>query len=98
MMDNVEKFRGHPIRLIGDTACYVYVDTGEKVKDVWQSRECGYCNEPNRPDGHDACIGELSGVMNACCGHGLVNDAYIQYVDGSIVRGQQALDEMEDGE
>jgi hypothetical protein len=28
-------------------------------------------------NGHDPCIGELSGVMNACCGHGETDMAYI---------------------
>lgn len=40
---------------------------------------CGHCNLPNRVDGHDACLGTIPGVMNACCGHGDVRCAYVQF-------------------
>ncbi|WP_340074508.1 hypothetical protein [Leptobacterium sp. I13] len=42
-------------------------------------------------EGHDGCIGTLSGVMNACCGHGDVKQAYIQFTDGKIVRAEEAI-------
>jgi len=41
---------------------------------------------------YDGCIGKLSGdIMNACCGHGSDQCAYIQYRNGDIVRGDDAL-------
>lgn len=40
--------------------------------------ECKNCDyEPNK-NGHDACIGFLEGVRNACCGHG-INEPYVQF-------------------
>lgn len=40
---------------------------------------CDHCGKKRTPEGHDGCIGTLEGVMNACCGHGNVNGAYIQF-------------------
>lgn len=53
---------------------------------------CGKCKLPPTPEGHDGCLGTLQGdVMNACCGHGNDNQAYIQYWDRSDVRGADAI-------
>ena len=43
------------------------------------NRQCGHCNLPNRDDGHDACLGVIPGAINACCGHGNPDEAYVQY-------------------
>lgn len=40
---------------------------------------CGHCGIKRTSDGHDGCIGTLSGVMNACCGHGEDRMAYVQF-------------------
>lgn len=40
---------------------------------------CGYCLKKRTTEGHDGCIGTLENVMNACCGHGEVDAAYIQF-------------------
>lgn len=53
---------------------------------------CGYCGFNNTPEGHDWCLRTLIGTMNACCGHGDKNQAYIQFLDGECVRKQDALD------
>lgn len=82
-----EYYRGHEI--INKNDVYYFKD-GQKVSDN-KNIQCGFCNLPNRDDGHDACIGELEGVMNACCGHGDKRIAYIQYKDGLIVQKDQAL-------
>ncbi len=74
--------------------CWVYRDNGQKVKDV-QRRNCGYCQLSETKDGHDGCLGTLDGIMNACCGHGVSEDAYLQYPDKSCIRGQEALIEIE---
>lgn len=34
-------------------------------------------------------------VMNACCGHGLDRQAYVQFWDGGDVRGSEAIKFME---
>ena len=32
-------------------------------------RACSHCKRMP-VNGHDACLGELPGIMSACCGHG----------------------------
>lgn len=36
------------------------------------------------------CLGSLAGVMNACCGHGDITEAYVQFLDGFCIRGRDA--------
>lgn len=69
-----DRWRGHPIAETDDG--WVYTDTGAPVA-AEPDRRCGHCGLPNRADGHDACLGEIPGVMNACCGHGGPG-AYVQ--------------------
>ena len=52
---------------------------------------CGKCNKSVTKEGHDACLGTLPGVMNACCGHGKKQEAYIQFLDGFAIRGKDAI-------
>lgn len=62
--------------------------------------DCKFCNYKPNIDGHDACIGELKGVKNACCGHGRSNLAYVQFdhefykIDPNkkIIEGNDALE------
>lgn len=51
---------------------------------------CSHCNQYATEKGHDACLGTLIGIMNACCGHGNIDEAYVQFLDGSTVNGQDA--------
>lgn len=37
---------------------------------------CDYCDR-DMGDGPDACLGLIPGVSHACCGHGVVEDAYV---------------------
>lgn len=39
---------------------------------------CTHCKLPPDINGYDGCLGELNGVMNACCGHGNIELAYVQ--------------------
>lgn len=55
---------------------------------------CSHCNLPPSPEGHDGCLGTLPDIMNACCGHGDISYAYIQYWCGKIVRGEEAQTEQ----
>jgi hypothetical protein len=73
----VHTLRGHPIYL--DKGVWRYVDTDEPTVETWRSRPCGHCGQMETADGHDACLGELPGVENACCGHGDPSAAYVQY-------------------
>lgn len=56
---------------------------------------CIKCGKPPTPEGHDGCLGTLPAVMNACCGHGRDDIAYVQYLDGSIAHGEEALIQIE---
>ncbi len=83
--------RGHPIEFDGKN--WVYRDTGEPTAD--NRRACAVCHLPDTPEGHDPCLGTLPGVMNACCGHGVESDAYIQLNDGTRIAGKDALDHIQ---
>lgn len=58
---------------------------------------CIECKKPPSPEGHDGCLGTLPGkdIMNACCGHGLDKQAYIQFWGGLIIRGDEAVNEQQ---
>lgn len=84
-----ENFRGYAIKWDGER--YLFSDTGRPTADTWQDRPCGYCGEHNTPEGHDACLGTVIGVMNACCGHGQTNEAYVQFWDSLCIRGNDGL-------
>lgn len=40
---------------------------------------CNICKKCRTIEGHDGCIGTLENVMNACCGHGISEEAYVQF-------------------
>ena len=82
--------RGHPIYWDSGNEIWRYSDTSEPTVENHKDRLCGHCGEHNTPEGHDACLGTLPDVMNACCGHGEEWLAYVQFWDGSIVDGAAA--------
>ncbi len=78
-------WRGHSI--INRDGCWVYADDGTSVAAT--TRPCGQCGQ-NTPLGRvevDPCLGVLPGVDNACCGHGVRSEAYIQFTNGVRVTG-----------
>lgn len=79
--------RGHKYHYDGKKT-EVYADTGESTD---TERPCKRCGQMPTPDGHDACIGHLPGVIGACCGHG-VEVGYITFEDGTILRGNFVID------
>ncbi|APC48975.1 hypothetical protein BME96_12575 [Virgibacillus halodenitrificans] len=96
-MTNKSKLRGHEIEFTN--GIWIYSDTKEPT--VNNERDCGHCGLSNTTEGHDGCLGALRGVMNACCGHGNINEAYVQFDDGVIVRkmnAMRAIDKLLDGE
>lgn len=48
-------------------------------------KPCPNCGKMPTKEGHDACIANLPGVQNACCGHGRER-GYIQFTDGRVIR------------
>lgn len=78
------RWRGHAIEHPG----WIYSNTGEPVEGT--QRPCGHCQRPPTANDHDACLGTLPGVANACCGHGVSENAYVQLDDGSVLRGDAA--------
>lgn len=82
------EYRGRSIEMVEDK--WVYSDTKQSVKDFHLVRTCGICNKPYTSEGTDACLGTLNGIMNACCGHGSVEEVYVQFLDGFCIRGRDA--------
>ena len=70
------RWRGHAVEFTG--GLWLYRDTRQAVYSD-PERGCGHCGEPNSPEGHDACIARLPGVINACCGHGDTREAYVMF-------------------
>lgn len=85
----ISYLRGHPIFKDGE---WFYVDTGTPT--VGNERACGYCGRENDENGHDGCLGTLQGVSNACCGHGITGEAYIQYSPEKYLLGEDAINEI----
>ena len=44
---------------------------------------CVRCGKSPTPEGYDACLGYIPGVISACCGHG-VETPYIIFEEGVI--------------
>lgn len=85
--------RGHEIETIDDI--WIYSDNKKPVSED-KNRLCGHCDQPSTIEGHDACIGTLIGVMNACCGHGNTDQAYVQFLDCHAVHGERAIEIIEE--
>ena len=81
--------RGHKIEHVNNK--WVYSDNKQLTSETHKDRACGNCGNPETEEGHDACLGTLPGLMNACCGHGLKNEAYIQLMDSTSIHGIDAL-------
>ena len=70
---------------------WVYADTGQPTAEHYKTRPCGKCGLPYTSEGHDGCLGTLPNVSNACCGHGRINDAYVQFLNGTRLSGVDAI-------
>ncbi len=81
-------WRGHPI--IWKNNQWWYADNMEPIPaQNGKVRSCGKCQSTKwSGDGEvDECLGVLPGVMNACCGHGVREESYIQFTNGFAIRG-----------
>lgn len=87
-MKDKSMFRGNKMKFVNDV--WIYADDNKLVSEDL-NRLCGHCNMERTKKGHDACLGNLKGVMNACCGHGVFEEAYLQFLDGVCVYGEEAI-------
>ena len=83
------KLRGYDIEYRNNE--WVYAASGIPTVGNRDKTPCGNCGEMPTTEGHDMCLGNLPGVMNACCGHGDVEEAYIQFLDGNTISGESAV-------
>lgn len=71
--------KGHEMKYNHEDEYWYFIDNGERVEG--SNRPCKRCGELATEDGHDACMANLPGVVNACCGHG-DGPGYIMFDDG----------------
>ena len=80
-------FRGHPtIHVDGK---WIYEDTRSRSGFDFEIRPCKKCGkifEGSNNGNTDPCLGELPGVDNACCGHGIPEESYIRFKNGVVIR------------
>lgn len=88
--------RGHPIRFDPISEQWHFVDDDTLVSKHWKERPCGHCSLANTPEGHDGCLGTIPEAVNACCGHGIEAEAYVQYENGRCIRGRACQENSED--
>ena len=88
-MESEGYLRGHKIICI-DEYCF-YADIKEPTASTYKDRPCGNCGKQYTKEGHDACLGTLKGLMNACCGHGENRDAYVQFLDKTSIHDEDAV-------
>jgi hypothetical protein len=84
--------RGH--KTIWTKLGWVYADDHSPA-DMEHLRPCAVCGaifQGSDVGGPDPCLGDLPGVDNACCGHGVPSQAYIRFTNGVTVRGFTEVD------
>jgi hypothetical protein len=80
---------GHQIRYDWEQEAWMYVSDGQPIEG--NLRACTVCHQAPDEDGHDPCIRSLPDVVNACCGHGNQDRAYVVFTDDLRMRGQAAV-------
>lgn len=83
------KSRGNDI-YFDDSGTWRYVEDNSICYSNLKDKSCGNCGKHSTEEGHDACLGALIGVKNACCGHGDVEECYVQFLDEECIRGKDA--------
>lgn len=84
----ISKYRGNVINFNKDKNIWVFSDNDEPINN--NSHPCENCGKHSTEEGHDACLGTLKGIKNACCGHGNIEECYIQFLDSSRIIGEDA--------
>lgn len=58
-----------------------------------ERRDCQSCGMSFVPgEEPDPCLGELPGVLEACCGHGRLEKGYVMFTDGTLLRGFRRIE------
>lgn len=86
----MSKVHGNDVYYCEESNKWLYISDNEPVATQYPERPCGNCGKKYTKEGHDACLGTLIGTMNACCGHGDLDECYIQFLDGECIRGEDA--------
>lgn len=89
-------FRGHSVVWIDSQM--LYSDTMSPAGFGYEVRPCKKCGavfEGSNIGKSDPCLGELPGVDNACCGHGVPSESYIRFTNGVTVRGFDVVEHPE---
>jgi hypothetical protein len=70
-----------------------YADDGETVDGQYGvERPCPRCHETaDDYDSPDPCLGQIPGVVGACCGHGNIEQAHVVFDDHSVLHGIAAI-------
>ena len=77
--------RGHWLFYDDISKEWYHGETHEKYTPELDKRlVCTKCNKLPAENGHDACMMNVPNVAFACCGHGVENQAYLKYEDGTI--------------
>ena len=96
------EFLGHPIHY--ENGVWKITETGETLYSPdmagsGQYGRCISCGLSPTPEGHDGCLGTLvdknKEIWNSCCGHSNTSQAYIQYSDKTVIRGEEAIKEQQ---
>jgi len=83
------RLSGYDIHIKDDT--WVFSDTLEPTASSYKKRPCGECGLYRGDNDHDPCISDLPKVLNACCGHGDTEDAYVMMEDRECFYGEDAV-------
>lgn len=80
--------RGHPIIWIDDK--WVYEDDKSDIPanggEIRPCVKCGKLFDGSYKGDADPCLGNLPGVNNACCGHGVQDQSYIRFTNGVVIK------------
>lgn len=77
-------YRGHLI--VWNGIQWLFADNGDALPSHGgKSRPCKKCGAEMSENEPDKCLGELNGVDNACCGHGIKSQSYIRFENGLTI-------------
>jgi len=63
----------------------------EELRKLSMPRKCKYCGKYSTKKGHDYCIKNLPNIINACCGHGDYDAAYLEFSNGYTMYGMPVI-------